>query len=151
MTNNVKQALPQDGAKMPRRQSKKDLANALLKKLDEWQKNGDTVEEALEKLTMKQYDFLIDYGINLDDLILTNEQQKAVKAITKTPRKLKEGGYNKKYPKTKIELYTQLKDFITSLNGQIIPREKENYRDLDFTIENIAYKIVLSNPRTKKE
>lgn len=137
--------------KAPRRQSKKDLANALLKKLDEWQKAGDTPEEAIEKLTIRQYDFLIDYGVNLDNLILTTEQQKAISAITKAPRTCKPGGYDKKYPKSKIELYTDLKQHIEGMGAIVTPREKENYRDLDFTLEGIAYKIVLSNPRAKKE
>lgn len=136
--------------KIPRRQSKKDLANALLQKLDEWQKAGDTAEEAIEKLTLRQYDFLIDYGVNLDNLILTSDQQKAITAITKAPRICKPGGYDKKYPKSKIELYTALVEYIQSMGGVVKPKEKENYRDLDFTLEGIDYKIVLSNPRIKK-
>lgn len=135
---------------VPRRPSKKDLANALLKKLDDWQKEGDTPEEAIEKLTLRQYDFLIDYGVNLDNLILTTEQQKAITAITKAPRTCKAGGYDKKYPKSKIELYTAIVEYIQSMGGTIHPKEKENYRDLDFTLENVEYKIVLSNPRIKK-
>jgi hypothetical protein len=139
-----------DEKKAPRRQSKKDLANALLTKLDEWQKAGDTPEEAIERLTLRQYDFLIDYGINLDNLILTTAQQAAISEIKKAPRVVKPGGYSKKYPQSKQDLYTALTDFITAQGAEIAPREKQNFRDLDFTLGGIAYKIVLSNPRTPK-
>jgi hypothetical protein len=135
--------------KAPRRQSKKDLANALLLRLDQWQKEGDTPEEAIEKLTLKQYDFLIDYGVNLDNLILTTEQQKAVTAITSAGRP-KGLTYNKKYPQSKQDLFTAIETFIQSQGATIQPREKTNYRDLDFEISGIKYRIVLSNPRTPK-
>lgn len=136
--------------KIPRRQSKQDLENALLKKLDEWIKSGDTPEQALEKLSMRQYDFLIERDVNLDNLILTTEQQAAIRAITKAPRTCKPGGYDKKYPQAKRELYQNMVEFITAQGAEVVPRDKQNYRDLDFTLNGTAYKIVLSNPRTKK-
>jgi hypothetical protein len=137
--------------KAPRRQSKKDLAEALLIRLDTWQKEGCTAEEAIEKLTIRQYDFLIDYGVNLDNLILTTEQQKAVAVITKNPRP---SGltYNKKYPQDKMQLYTAITEFLTQTQGATIQeRERQNYRDLDFTIGETQYRIVLSNPRPPKK
>jgi hypothetical protein len=137
--------------KAPRRQSKKDLANALLAKLEEWQKAGDTPDEAIERLTLRQYDFLIDYGVNLDNLILTTAQQNAIKAITKAPRTVKPGGYNKKYPQSKQDLFNALCEFVKAQGGEIQDREKINFRDLDFTIGETAYKIVLSNPRPPKK
>jgi len=137
--------------KQPRRQSKKDLANALLKRLDEWQKEGCTAEEAIEKLTLKQYDFLIDYGVNLDNLILTPEQQKAVDTMKKSARPTFANGYNKKYPQSKQDLYNALVNFVTEHGATVQEREKINFRDLDFTIGETAYRIVLSQPRPKKD
>jgi hypothetical protein len=137
--------------KIPRRQSKKDLANALLQRLDSWIKAGDSPEEALEKLTVRQYDFLIDYGVNLDNLILTTEQQQAIKAITKRPRRLSENGYNKKYPESKQELYNSLVEHVKAQGAMVHEREKQNFRDLDFTLNGTHYRIVLSQPRPPKE
>ena len=139
-----------DEKKIPRRQSKQDLENALLKKLDEWIKSGDTPEQALEKLSMRQYDFLIERDVNLDNLILTTEQRAAIRAITKASRTCKPGGYDKKYPQAKRELYQNMVEFITAQGAEVVPRDKQNYRDLDFTLNGTVYKIVLSNPRTKK-
>lgn len=141
-----------DEKKIPRRQSKKDLAEALLKKLDDWITAGDTVDEAIEKLSVRQYDFLAGYqnGEHLDNLMLTTEQRTAIKTITKSPRIVKPGGYNKKYPQSKQELYNNLVAFIEAQGAEIIPREKNNYRDLDFTLNGTLHKIVLSNSRTKK-
>jgi hypothetical protein len=136
-------------ANAPRRQSKKDLANALLAKLQQWQDEGDTAEQAIERLTLKQYDFLIDYGVNLDNLILTPEQKKAVTAITSAGRP-KGLVYNKKYPQSKQDLFNTIRQCVIQNGATITEREKENFRDLDFTIDGIEYKIVLSNPRTKK-
>lgn len=136
--------------KPPRRQSKADLTKALLERLQKWQDEGDTPEEAVERLTLKQYDFLVDQGVNLDNLILTLEQQKAISAITKAPRSRKPGGYDKKYPPEKIALYTAFCELVTSLGAEIHPREKQNFRNLDFTLDGIRYEVVLSNPRTKK-
>ena len=137
--------------KQPRRQSKKDLANALLARLEQWQKDGCTAEEAIEKLTLKQYDFLIDYGVNLDSLILTAEQQKAVDVMKKSPRPLFANGYTKKYPQDKQDLFQKLVECVTANGAEIAPREKQNFRDLDFTINGTAYKIVLSQPRPPKK
>ena len=136
-----------DTPKVPRRQSKQDLCNALLRKLDEWMKAGDTPMEAVEKLSVRQYDFLVDYGIDLDNLMLTPEQLEAVKEVKKATRTCKPGGYNKKYPQAKQDLYNSLVECVQSLGAEISPREKPNYRDLDFTIQGTAYRIVLSNPR----
>lgn len=135
--------------KIPRRQSKQDLENALLRKLQEWQNEGSTPEEAVERLSIKQYDFLINRNINLDNLLLTPQQLQAVQIITKAPRP---SGlvYKKKYPENKQNLYNNLLDFLKTQGAEIAAKEKENYRDIDFTIAEIAYKIVLSNPRVKK-
>lgn len=137
--------------KVPRRQSKKDLANALLQRLEAWQNEGCTPEEAIEKLSVRQYDFLIDYGVNLDNLILTPQQQQAISAITRSPRKLSPNGYNKKYPKGKQELFQTLVNCVTENGATVHSKEKENYRDLDFTLDGVHYRIVLSQPRPPKK
>lgn len=134
-------------AKVVRRSSKADRKAELLKRLDQWMREGDTPEEAIEKLTPAQYDFLIDCDVDLDSLLLTPEQQKAAKAVMKAPRTCKPGGYNKKYPQAKQDLYNALVEFVQAHGGEIQPREKANFRDLDFTIQGTAYRIVLSNPR----
>lgn len=135
--------------KVPRRSSKADHVKILLEKLENWVADGDTVEQALEKLTLKQYDFLIDQNVNLDSLILSPQQQAAVKAITKSgrPRGLQ---YQKVYPQDKQDLYRNLVEFIKQQGGEIDPREKINFRDLDFKINGVQYRIVLSNPRPPK-
>lgn len=133
--------------KVPRRASKKDRIDALLHRLDEWIKAGDTPEQAIERLTPAQYDFLIDCDIELDDLLLTPEQQANAKAAMKAPRTCKPGGYNKKYPQAKQDLYNGIVSYLVEQGATIEPREKPNFRDLDFTIQGVAYRIVLSNPR----
>jgi hypothetical protein len=135
--------------KAPRRQSKRDLAEALLKRLDQWQRDGATPEEALEKLTVKQYDFLIDYGVNLDNLIMTDEQQKAIAEVRKAGRP-KGLTYTKKYPQSKQDLFNSILELIQEQGGVVEPREKINYRDLDFEMCGVKYKIVLSQPRPPK-
>jgi beta-galactosidase GanA len=137
--------------KAPRRPSKKEHAARLLEIIDKAMKAGATAEEAIEQLTVKQYDFLIEYGVNLDSLLLTAEQQTAIKEITKAPRKLSPNGYNKKYPQSKQELYSTIVEHLTAQGATIEPREKQNYRDLDFTLAGVKYKIVLSNPRPPKK
>lgn len=134
-------------AKPQRRPSKDELQRILLAKLDEWIKGGDTPEEAVEKLSIRQYDFLINQGVDLDALLLTPKQLAAAHSVKKAGRTVKPGGYNKKYPQPKQNLFMGIVAHIESIGGEIIPKEKENFRDLDFTLDGTHYKIVLSNPR----
>lgn len=136
--------------KAPRRQSKKDLETALLARIEQWIKEGCTAEEALEKLTVKQYDFLIDRDIDLDHLTMTTEQRQAVKEVMRSARP---SGltYKKKYPQDKQEFYNALVDFCKAQGASVHDREKINFRDLDFDLNGVHFRIVLSNPRTKKE
>lgn len=131
----------------PKRPSKADRKNALLAKFQEWLDKGDTAEEAIARFTPAQYDFLIDCDVDFDSLIMTPQQLATVKTMTKAPRTVKAGGYNKKYPQEKQDLYNSLVNLIQQRGGEIQPHEKCNYRDLDFTIQGTAYRIVLSNPR----
>lgn len=110
-------------------------------------KSGLSGEEAVEKLTMKQYDFLIDQDVNLDNLILTPEQRKVVQDIKRCPRR---SGmtYNKVYPQNKQDFYNRLVEFVESQGATVLPRERINYRDLDFRLNDTHYRIVFSNPRT---
>lgn len=131
----------------PRPPSKKDRIDALLARVNGWLAEGNTIDEALEKLTPKQYDFLIDNDIDFDALQFTPEQLKAISQVKKAQRTVKPGGYNKVYPQSKQDLYNGIVAYVQSQGAEIIPREKTNFRDLDFTIDGTRYKIVLSNPR----
>lgn len=133
--------------KPPRRQSKAELQAILLRKLDEWIKSGDSPEKAVERLTLRQYDFLINQGVDLDSLLLTPEQLRNAQSVKKAGRTVKPGGYNKKYPQAKQDLFNGLVAYLQEQGATITPKEKENFRDLDFTIQGTAYRIVLSNPR----
>lgn len=131
-----------------RRATKAELRDILLKKLDSWIESGDTPEQAIERLTLRQYDFLIEQGVDLDNFILTPEQQKAAGEIVKAKAGRKRGAYNKKYPQAKQDLYNGLVDYLAGQGAEIIPSERQNFRDLEFTLAGTKYKIVLSNPRS---
>lgn len=136
--------------RVPRRQSKEDRVKSILDILNRHIDNGMSPEDALEKLTIAQYDFLIDNNLNFDALVLSAKQIEAIEVVKKSPRPVFPNGYKKKYPATKMELFGKLEMFVKENGGVIAPRTKENYRDLDFEIDDTKYKIVLSNPRTKK-
>ncbi|MBP9987936.1 MAG: hypothetical protein KBT46_00405 [Ruminococcus sp.] len=128
--------------------SKAELVKVLITKVEGWIADGISPEEAIERLTVKQYDFLIDQNVDLDKYLLTEEQISAGRKICRAHRSCSPNGYNKKYPQSKQDLYNGLCNYILSQGAQIKARQKQNYRDLDFTIGDTAYKIVLSNPRT---
>lgn len=131
--------------------SKTQLRDKLLGYVEQWVNEGCTPEEAIGKLTDRQYDFLIDMGIDFDNYLLTPEQQKVVQQIKKAPRRCSPEGYNKKYPQSKQDLYNGIVKYIESQGATVIPRPKQNFRDLDFKIGDTTYKIVLSNPRPEKD
>lgn len=133
--------------KKPHKASKKDRADILLKKIKEWQAEGLKGDDLLEKLSPAQYDFLLDYGINLDHIIYTDEQLKITNEIKRSKRSLSPNGYNKKYPQAKQDLYNGLEQYLISLGAETQRPQKENYRDLSFKLQDTQYKIVLSNPR----
>lgn len=137
-------------SKAPRRRATKaELTQILLGKVNQWVEEGCTTEEAVERLTPKQYDFLIDQGVNLDNLILTPEQQKAAQTIMASQAGRRKGmKYNKKYPQAKQDLYNSLVEHLEGMGATIIPAERCNFRDLDFTLDGTKYRIVLSNPRS---
>lgn len=129
------------------RATKADRINILLSQLAQWQAEGLTGDALLDKLTPAQYDFLIDSDIDLDNIVLTKEQQKVVTELKRSPRP---SGlqYKKKYPQDKQELYGNLLTFLQEQGATITPKERENYRDIDFDVNGIKYRIVLSNPRS---
>ena len=133
---------------MPKPSSKKDLANALLQKLEDWQKQGMTAEQAVEKLSIKQYDFLVDYGIDMDKFVLSPEQIKAIHIVGKRERSCSPNGYNKIYPQDKMELYDSICQFLEMQGYSLEKPEKANYRDLVLSKNGKTYKIVLSVPRS---
>lgn len=138
--------------KPPRRQSKEDLKKALLARLDAWINEGNTPMQAVERLSQKQFDFLADCeDVDLDNYTMTQAQRDAVKEIQRAPRPTFPNGYTKRYPQDKKDLYNQIMEFLVSRGASVDEREKQNFRDMDFTINGKKYKIVLSEPRAKKE
>lgn len=134
-----------------KRPSKKEWANSLLKKLQAALDSGKSGEEALETLTERQYDFLIDYGIDLDEIILSPEQRRNIGELMKkgAGRPTFPNGYNKKYPPAKRAFFNKLTNFIIEQGGEIRDRPKCNYRDIEFDLDGVFYRIVYSAP-TKK-
>lgn len=130
-----------------RRASKAELTQILLDKVSTWINEGATPEEAVEKLTLKQYDFLINQGVDFDNLLLTPAQQKAATEVLRMGKGKARGRYNKKYPQSKQDLYNGIVEHIQQVGGEIQPAERCNFRDLDFTLGGVRYRIVLSNPR----
>lgn len=128
--------------------TKAELKTELLRRLSEWIDGGSTPAEAVERLTLRQYDFLVDMGVDFDQLLLTPEQIKNAQSIKRAPRSLSPNGYNKKYPQTKQELYNGIVEYLQTQKADIVPREKQNYRDIDFTLNGVKYRIVLSLPRS---
>jgi len=137
-------------SKRQRPRTKKEQATYLLNCVNKWIREGATPEKALERLTVKQYDLLCDYeGDYLDKLTMTTEQIADTKKLLRegAGRQLFPNGYNKKYPKDKQELYKKIVDFLAEQGADIKPREKENYRDIDFSVNGKNYKIIMSCPR----
>jgi len=136
--------------KPPRPPNKKERLAIIMGQISKWLDTGLTPQEiAEEKLSEKQWDFLVDMGVDTDSFVLTAEQKKHLRQITTVKR---QSGltYNKKYPQTKQDLYKNLLDFLITQNADIAQKERENFRDIDFNINGTAYKIVLSNPRPPK-
>lgn len=138
-----------DEKKAPRKRlTKSELVDVLVKKVNDWIAEGIDAEEAVGRLTDKQYDFLIDQGVNLDELLLTPEQLNARQSIMANQAGRRKGmKYNKKYPKSKQDLFNGLVEYLTDQGAEILPAERCNFRDLDFMLNGVKYRIVLSNPR----
>lgn len=132
-----------------RNPSKREWASTLLTRLQTALDSGKTTEEALETLTPRQYDFLIDYcDLDIDSLILTPEQLANVRELMKkgAGRPTFPNGYDKKYPPEKRAFFEKLTEFIIEQGGEIAERPKCNYRDIDFTLDGKRYRIVYSAP-----
>lgn len=136
-----------------RNPSKRDKLAAIQRVIQNNLDAGKTMTEILESeiITLAQYDFLCDNGIDLDKLILSPENYQNMKALMAkgVGRPLFPNGYDKKYPPKKREFYEKLAAFIKAEGGIIEPREKCNYRDIDFTWQDETWRIVFSKP-TKK-
>lgn len=129
--------------------SKKEWAEQLLRKVEQALDSGKTPEQALETLTIRQYDFLVEYGVDIDEYVLTAEQRKNIAELMQkgAGRPTFPNGYDKKYPKAKRDFYELLVEFIEAQGGEIEPREKVNYRDIDFVHDGNKYRIVFSSPK----
>lgn len=131
--------------------SKREHMLILVKRVKDALDAGMTPEEAISEpvLTRDQYDLLIDYGVDLDGLLLSPEQQKTVTELMNkgVGRQKFPNGYDKQYPPAKRDFFTKLTQFIIDEGGEIELRPKCNYRDIDFTLNGNKYKIVFSSPR----
>lgn len=135
-----------------KRPSKAERAEKLFQKLEKAIEQGKSLDEAMELLTPSQYDFLCsdEYASRLDSLTTTPEQRQATalaRQIGKESGKPR-GTYNKKYSSEKQAIYAELVELVKRLGGEIHPKDRENFRDLDFSLNGKHYKIVFSNPRT---
>lgn len=135
-----------------KRPSKAERADILFARLEKAIADGLTVDEALEKLTPSQYDFLCgdEFADRLDSLTTTKEQREATQKARQIGRESGKprGKYNKKYSDEKQKIFGELVETVQRLGGEIMPKERENFRDLDFMLNGKHYKIVFSNPRT---
>lgn len=96
--------MPDNPRKAPPRQSKEQLANILVARCLEYIAQGHTPDEAVERLSARQYDFLCDYkeGAYLDKIRPETAEEKQVRSdMARADRKVRQGGYNKKYPEPK--------------------------------------------------
>lgn len=131
-----------------RKLSKKEYGDMLIAKVRQWISEGYTGEQAVSKLTDKQYDFLIDNDYDIESFWLAPEKIAAAPHTEKRTRTLSPNGYNKKYPQDKQDLYNGIVDYLKSIGCEVTPMAKCNYRDIEFTVKGTKHKIVLSNPRT---
>jgi len=129
------------------RNGKKERLQILLAQIEKWKGKGLSGELLLDKLTPDQFDFLVDMDVDTDTFVLTAEQRANIAEVKRSPRPVGLR-YNKKYPKDKQELFGNLKAFLMEQGAEVLPKEKENYRDIDFTFQGVKYRIVLSLPRS---
>jgi hypothetical protein len=139
-----------NGGKPSHNPNKKTHKMLLLDRISAAIAEGMSPSEAVSQLSVRQYDLLIDNGVNLDDLLLSKKQIAAFKEVIKSPRPLFPSGYLKKYPEEKRKIYQSLIEWVEGQGYLAILPEKENFRDLKFEVEGTLYKIVLSQPRTEK-
>ena len=138
-----------DKTSQPQRKlTKAEFVKVLTDRVEKWIADGVPPDEAVGRLTDKQYDFLIDQNVDLDRYLMTPQQIANSLEIKRAPRSRSPNGYNKIYPQDKQNLYNGIVNYIQSQGATVQPREKQNYRDLDFTIDGKHYRIVLSNPRS---
>lgn len=153
MASNAKSQTPkaEPQKKVVRRPSKAERANILFAKLEKAIADGKTPDEAMEMLTEAQYDFLCsdEFAERLDRLTTTTEQREATRKMRQIGREAGKprGPYNKKYSSEKQMIFGALVETVQALGGEIIPKERENYRDLDFLLSGQHYRVVFSNPR----
>lgn len=134
----------------PRKSSKKDWLQSTIKAITERIAKGENPEKVIESLSLKQYDALIDSGFDPDSLLLTPEQLQTVQQVRRSPRP---SGlvYKKTYAPDRQAVYTALVEQVKLIGGIPHDKEKENYRQLDFTLNGKHYRLVLSMPREKRE
>ena len=148
MGNQNQQSNQQQQKQPRRRMTKTEYKTYLMNLMQKWiREENITAKQALERLTVKQFDFLVESGIDTDKIMLTAEQLKDVTATKRAQRRLSPNGYNKRYPPDKQHLFHELENLVISQGAIIEPREKENFGRIDFTWKDKKYRIVLSNPK----
>ena len=148
MINQNQQSNQQQQKQPRRRMTKTEYKTYLMNLMQKWiREENITAKQALERLTVKQFDFLVENGVDTDKIMLTADQLKAVATVKKSQRRLSPEGYNKKYPPDKQQLFHDIENLVISQGATVEPREKENFRQLDFTLKSKKYRIVLSNPK----
>lgn len=148
--------MAQPTAKTPqkavRRPNKAERAEILFARLEKAIADGKSFDEAMDLLTPTQYDFLCsdEFGARLDSLTTTAEQRQATAKARQIGRESGKprGKYNKKYSSEKQMIFAELVATVEKLGGEVMPKERENFRDLDFTLNGKHYRVVFSNPRT---
>ena len=151
-TGTPKADTPKAEKKQVRRPSKAERANILFARLEKAIAGGKTPEQAMEELTPAQYDFLCsdEFADRLDALTTTAEQRKASSQARQIGRESgsPRGHYNKKYSSEKQAIFAALVECVQGLGGEVVQKERENFRDLDFHLNGKHYRVVFSNPRT---
>lgn len=104
---------------------------------------------AWESLSVKDYDFLIDEGVNPDDVFLTQEQQQAIRETKRAPRPTGLE-YKKTYPEARREIYNTVVQTVIEKGGENVLTTK-GLRDIDFMFRGKQFKLVLSEPRNPKK
>lgn len=124
----------------------------LIQKIKDAVASGITGNDALEVLTEREYDKLVDWDVNIEALIYSTDQLQDIKDERRksVSRPRFPTGYNKKYPQYKQDLYNSLIEFLQdNIGAEIIPKDKQNFRDIDFMLDDRLFRIVLSMPKKK--
>ncbi len=132
--------------KIPVVPNKKSRMQKILSAVNSNIETGMSAEQAIEKLSIEQYDFLIDNNINLDEMLLTSEQIETANKIVRSPRPVGLSYTKRNHTPALKEVYETITKAVKNLGVEEI-QQSSNLRDLSFTKGGVKYKVVLSRPR----